>query len=651
MKAEAERRGWIPGTTAERALLLLLILLAFALRALPGMGYAHDELSALIRLYPSLGDTITKGVVGVDTHPPGVQVFLWAWTHLVGLEERWVKLPFVLASVAALVPLYRVASRSASTSVALLSTALLACIQYTVLYGQLARPYAFGLFTTACMTDALLSYRDTGRRGALVVLALCAALSGWIHHIALLQAILIALTGLVLVRREQRAAYLVACGASVVLYLPNVPLLLRQFAWKGLDEWLAPPTWRWPLVHAGFVAHWSIAFGVLLGTMATWALLRGLRGKRFTRDLVLVGLLCGLLPYLIVFAYSAWRAPVLQHSVMLFAFPYALLLALAGLRDLPFGRTAVVALVMAATAVVTLVTTRRHYALNAHAHNRYEAIARGVIAANEAGIPALTDAPAHVLRFTFDRWRTPTALRRCTDLTGLDARSVDALLAGLGAEQVFLGVTLQAPEERPLQVRRYFPFLLERHDMAEGQTFLFGARPTATAIDDAWSTSTITPQAIHGPGWTLDKAVPLVADTGSTYASLPCWDFSAREYGLSFAARLDSLAPEGHPVIEARAEVIGRGPMDGARLVLEVVEGKTSKGYHTSAPMWSARGTLAVAAGSDLVERPAHAFVQAYIWNEHGAPLRIASVQVVARRGNPVRYAWLGPVEAAWTYR
>lgn len=85
MKAEAEHRAWIPGTAAERTLFLLFLLLAFVLRAWPGMGYAHDELSALIRLHPSLGDTITKGVVGVDTHPPACRCSCgggpgwWAW--------------------------------------------------------------------------------------------------------------------------------------------------------------------------------------------------------------------------------------------------------------------------------------------------------------------------------------------------------------------------------------------------------------------------------------------------------------------------------------------------------------------------------------------------------------------------------------------
>ena len=114
MKAEPGTERWIPGTPAERLLLALLLLLALILRAwdLPHLPYVHDELSALIRLYPTLSETLAKGVVGVDTHPPGVQVFLWAWTSIGDQSEAWVKAPFIGASLLALVFLYRMAVRN-----------------------------------------------------------------------------------------------------------------------------------------------------------------------------------------------------------------------------------------------------------------------------------------------------------------------------------------------------------------------------------------------------------------------------------------------------------------------------------------------------------------------------------------------------------
>ncbi len=651
--AEGERAHFLPGTRSQQTVLYTLLALAAVLRFAPfsDLAYAHDELSALVRLHPTLAETVAKGVVGVDTHPPGVQVFLWAWTKLVGLDERWVKLPFMLASVGALLLLHRIAARLTDASVATVFTAVLATLQFTVLYGQLARPYAFGLFTTAWMAERSLAYLDLGRRRTLIPMALAAALSAYAHHLAALQALLIGGASLILMPATRRPAYFTACAAAVLAYLPNLPLLRAQLAWKGLDEWLPPPSWHWFVDHARFLAHWSIALGAVMLAVMVWSLVRGVMRRRPERKVLVLGLLGGLLPYLVTYAYSVWRAPVLQHSAVLFAFPYLLLLLMVGLHGLAFRTATLVAAVIACVATTTLVTTRLHYALNSSAQNRYEVIARGIIAANEAGITAVTDATEHMLRFHFDRWHVPVEQRAHIDLAGMDAHAVEDTLNGLRTDKVFLGTTLQAPAVRTLQVRRSFPFLLARHDMAEGQAFLLSARPTPQAITDELFRSMLTPQAIEGRGWTVDPRIAVVADSGNFLMPLRRWDFGAWEYGLSFAVRLDSLDHVGRPLIEATAEVAGTGPMDGARLVLEVVEDKRSVAYRTSGPMRSTQGTLAAATGTEGVQRPTRAFVEAYIWNEHRADLRIAAVQVVARRGNPVQYAWLGPVEGEWTYR
>jgi hypothetical protein len=83
--------------------LLLIILSAAILRfwAFPDIPFMHDELSALSRLQlQSFSDLIRYGVVLNDTHPAGVQVFLYYWVKLGGESEWWVKLPFLLSGVA-----------------------------------------------------------------------------------------------------------------------------------------------------------------------------------------------------------------------------------------------------------------------------------------------------------------------------------------------------------------------------------------------------------------------------------------------------------------------------------------------------------------------------------------------------------------------
>ena len=648
MKAETGIDRWIPGTPAERLLLALLLLIALILRAwdLPHLPYAHDELSALIRLYPTLSETLTRGVVGVDTHPPGVQVFLWAWTSIGDQSEAWVKAPFIGASLLALVFLYRMAVRLTDTSVALIMVALLATLQFTVLYGQLARPYAFGLLTTAWMADSLLRYRDSGSRGALIAFALAAAASGYMHHLALLQALLIGITGLWLVAPAQRKGYLLASMGAIALYLPNVLLLVKQFAWKGLDEWLAMPSLAWFADHARFITHWSLVFGLVLGATVVWALVRGFRNKLFSKELLVLAVCWGLLPYFITYAYSVWRAPVLQHSVVLFAFPYVLLLLLAGLRGLASPRTATIAGLVVLFSVSTLVGVRKHFAVAYH--SRYEAITKGIIQANAEGIPALTDAPAHVLRFYFDHWHCSDPCRYF-DLTGLDASQVATVLDSMNGDRAFLGITLQAPIDRLPQVQQRFPFLLQRHDMAEGQTFLLSARPAKDVLDDITFSSYLSPQAVEGSGWTVDASIPLVQDTtGPAYARVRRWDLGGREFGIERSGSLDSLAPVGTELLEARVELDGP-TAPSLVMVLEVKRGEETLIYRTS-PITSANARIATLSPAELNGSRSGLTVKTYLWNPEKAQVRVASIALQVRKGNAVQYAMLGPIRGEWSY-
>ena len=141
-RLKASTTSEMPGTREERWIFWSLLLLATFLRMwdLPRIPFMHDEISALVRLYPTLGETIQKGVIELDTHPPGVQVFEWLWTRAFGSEEWVVKLPFVLLSLAAIFFLYRFACAWTNATVALIATSLFATLQYFVLYGQIARP-------------------------------------------------------------------------------------------------------------------------------------------------------------------------------------------------------------------------------------------------------------------------------------------------------------------------------------------------------------------------------------------------------------------------------------------------------------------------------------------------------------------------------
>ena len=82
-------------------LLIVIMLVASVLRLwkLGQVPFMHDEFSALLRTrFDSFHDFIQQGIMP-DSHPIGVEAFLWFWVRIFGWNEFWVKLPFALMGI------------------------------------------------------------------------------------------------------------------------------------------------------------------------------------------------------------------------------------------------------------------------------------------------------------------------------------------------------------------------------------------------------------------------------------------------------------------------------------------------------------------------------------------------------------------------
>lgn len=643
----------LPGTPAQRMLLMGLLFLAAALRFwnLPHIPYTHDEISALLRVFPSVGETVRQGVIATDTHPPGVQVFEWAWTRLFGMDEAVVKLPFILMSLLALFLLYRFAFAWCGGTVALAITALLATLQYTVMYGQIARPYAAGFFTTALLADQLARYLGAGSRRALVGIAVGAVLSAYVHHFALLLAGLMCTTGLFLVAAEKRKAYLLACGVALLAYLPNVPIFMHQLGQKGLEGWLAPPTAQWVPDYLWWLAHCSWLFAAVWALLLLGPALLRIRHRETNGPVWAITLVWGLLPLLIGYAYSLWRAPVLQYSVVLFSFPYLLLGLLAGLRHLRTSWAMPVALATAAVSTFSLVATRKHFQV--FYRSPYEAAMKGIVAAaDHPDRLVLVDAPPEKVAFYLRHWNVDTAQVRFRNLRGMAVPEVAKLLQASPASSAFLGLTAGAAPELGALVQATFPFLEERHDMEEGQTFLFSSTPVRHEVNDHPWDRTITPEAVGGEEWDVDASLPAMRDTGSAYGLAPRrWDFTGREFGVLLDVPVYQVAKGDNAVIEARMEAaIGAGR--GLKLVTELRSGEKTTFYRSQAlPESHGQGTVVSAIPlADLPDHGQGQRLRVYVWNEGGNPAWVSSISVAVREGNPWLYGLFQPLKGPLKY-
>ena len=105
----------------------------------------NDETSALMRLNANSVSELLGTVVWNDGHPMLVQVFLWYWTKWFGTAVWVVKLPFLLCGLGSVVLMIQIGKRLGAAWAGLLAAAMLATLQFPLMYSEIARPYAPGL--------------------------------------------------------------------------------------------------------------------------------------------------------------------------------------------------------------------------------------------------------------------------------------------------------------------------------------------------------------------------------------------------------------------------------------------------------------------------------------------------------------------------
>ncbi len=309
--------------------------LALRLRGLSA-SLTADEASALLRLQFATFSEMIEGGTRPDGHPAFTQVFLWSWTKLFGYGEVAVRLPFALFGTASIWLSGVIAKKWFGSGTALATAAGVAFLQFPLMYSQLARPYAPGLFFTllaAWFWTSFVMNRNV-RRIDIAGFALAAALAAYSHYFSLLTTTLLALAGIFFATKENRLRYLVACGAAVALFLPHLSITLDQLAIGGIGGpggWLGKPEPSFVWEHLRFAFDGSR--GMLWGVLGICVITLVVFFKRPGRFHVLAILLWAL-PLAIGYAYSVMKNPVLQNSVLLFGFPFLLMVLFAWIPDL-----------------------------------------------------------------------------------------------------------------------------------------------------------------------------------------------------------------------------------------------------------------------------------------------------------------------------
>jgi uncharacterized membrane protein len=195
--------------------------------------------------FDSLSEVILRGGV-MDKHPPGHVLLLHFWIRLFGESEWSVRVPSVLAGIAAVYALYRLGRTLVSERVGIVTAGLCAVSQMPVYFSQDARAYVFLLLgATLCAHGVVAlerAHRSTGASWRLRFGVMAAAVfTAYLHYFGLLIVTLIGLYALLALMRKRLsfADWGVPFLGSALLYLPWLGVVMTHATARS--SWMPEP--------------------------------------------------------------------------------------------------------------------------------------------------------------------------------------------------------------------------------------------------------------------------------------------------------------------------------------------------------------------------------------------------------------------------
>jgi hypothetical protein len=643
----------------EHGVFIGILLLSTLLRFIPLFDYefTYDELSGLDRTqFPDLSTLLEKGVK-IDAHPALIQVVIFYLIKAFGYINWIVKLPFLVCAQLAVVYGYAVGVRNFSKQSALVTALLLSFSLIFVFYAPIARMYIPGVFFSLALLYYFFELMVRQRHSVKLyfLFGFFALLSAWNHHMNALFAFTVVVSGLLLVKKEQRKALWVTCLLTTLAYLPHLPITLYQLSVPGIGVeaggWLTAPRWTALLEFAQVL--FGTGFCFLLFLVIVVVSLISVR-QSASKEIRLL-LLLFFINFAIVFFYSIFRSPIFQYSVMLFA-GTALILSISALCDLkhPLYNRIILVLVFAVLAGRTYwqkdylhqaVKTVYEYQFTQTAHYKSQL-------GEENVFPLFFDCDTLMRNIYFKKHGIDFDLRISSDtiinyanrtyLATKDSIYQDSLVSTVRLFSEFIKalkadvvVLSSAPPIYQLITKDYFPYLIENTQTQAINYKVYSRQPQATVADDevVYIARPAEPSASDYPSQALPMAIG--RDTEFPYKVSTPYDkmigkegqFIVSKARLRFYSASDRLLESCVTINATESEK------------LYSYNGKTAADYSTDKDSVLTLYSDAYI-GTNHSDMRQHSTVNAFLWNRGAKTCTLEDFEIRVINYWPAKWQW-----------
>ena len=637
---------------SKEILLLLILLVAFVLRfyQFNQLPFTWDELSAWNRLhFDHFSDLIEFGIKP-DGHPAGVQIFLYYWTYLFGDAEWIIKLPFAIMGLASVFVFYKIGILWWNKTTALLATTFMASLQFFVLYSTIARPYISGLFLTLMMVYFWSRYLfQSHQRKHLFGFIIFAVLSAYNHHFSLLFAAIIGLSGLFVIPKKHLKEYIISGLIIFVLYIPHLPIFFHQLGIGGIGgtgNWLTKPApdFIWQFLYWAFhYSPWIV--GIILSLLGFSFFNRNAKIKNSEKAKKRLLLLIWFsLPIIIGYYYSTLVNPVLQFSMLIFSFPYLLLLIFSWFKELKTPLLSVFIIIILSVNIITLVYNREHFQMIIK--QPFEGTAKCLKSQDDIK-PLDIFLIYNTIPAYQEYYLKKYHLEECSTFSiydqNLSLSQFDSLLAHIEQEQILLS---KLPETFVSLASHHFPYLIKRTNGYTYESYLMSKKIQSNTalnkkVQSSGSWKDIKP-------WNIPQARVIGDSSNINYFQF----LPNQVWGFNITDSLKNIIPSYGAILDMQADIIAdslplhfvwacsfnpvekediwRGQAAYQNLV------KTDFGYR----LYFSIDTRLLLNKDDFD----NTIFKSYIWNKEKESFLVKEINISFRESNPIKYGLFSPI-------
>ncbi|MES2592579.1 MAG: glycosyltransferase family 39 protein [Bacteroidota bacterium] len=636
-------------STTNSLLLFVVLLIAAILRFwnFSEIPFMYDELSALIRAQAGSFSELIIKAKETDVHPVGIPVFVHYWTLLFGKSEMVVKLPFIVFSIVSVYYSYKIAEKWFNATVGLFTSACLATLQFPIMYGQLERPYASGMLFSVlmvwCWTNFLFGEKAKQNRN-LTGFVIAASLCTYNHYFSLLFAIIVGLTGLFFVNRQNYLKYILAGICIGLLFVPHIPVFLYHLSLGGVGEdgWLGKPDNDWLYVFLKYLFHFSRIVYALLFFLIAGSLYFLRKQNSSHYKMHIVAIVWGFAPFLIVFFYSVLKSPVLQYSTMTFSLPFLLMSLFSFYPDISRTLKTVLVAAILVTNIFTLVNVRKHYEV--FYKQPYEQMAENSLEIiNQKGEKNVSVALSVIdgfMDYYFEKYK------QTFDFFNASTPNPKAFKAFIMKQTTSFFVAGNLPPDYIEIIKEKYPYMILKEYGFTYSLYCFSKQKTNEFHETVVFTD-INNFQNKSKYWLGDTMSVVRNDSSRLVYKMD----STIEYSPVFQAKLKEITDSKHNIINIKTIIYSSDSTSNPVLVMNIQNADTSLHWNGADYFWfnNKPGKNAVyisecLSGFNFKKYP-EAEIKIYVWNRNKKSFYIENISIEVIKSNPFIYSLYHPIE------